>query len=299
MMKKVMTIPEKWNVFKKQLNLDLEQVGLNSLGIVMIISFFVGGVVSIQTSLNMSNPLLPKYLVGWASRDSLILEFSPTMISLILAGKVGSSIASEIGSMRISEQIDALEIMGVNSASFLILPKIIASVLSFPFLVIISMGIGMLGAWIGGLTRPLTHDLFKSMGDKFNIVVQKIVIHTLIEGIFHSSFHCKHKDTGEEAAIDARTSDAIAIAIRYGCPIFTYENILSRAGIIINSPRKEDKTGVEDLNLQEEDDKMAEPQGINTFSLKKLKKMLNKAIEDEDYEKASEIRDEIKKREGK
>ena len=147
--------------------------------------------------------------------------------------------------------------------------------------------------------RPLTHDLFKSMGDKFNIVVQKIVIHTLIEGIFHSSFHCKHKDTGEEAAIDARTSDAIAIAIRYGCPIFTYENILSRAGIIINSPRKEDKTGVEDLNLQEEDDKMAEPQGINTFSLKKLKKMLNKAIEDEDYEKASEIRDEIKKREGK
>ena len=160
MMKKVMTIPEKWNVFKKQLILDIEQVGLNSLGIVMIISFFVGGVVSIQTSLNMSNPLLPKYLVGWASRDSLILEFSPTMISLILAGKVGSSIASEIGSMRISEQIDALEIMGVNSASFLILPKIIASVLSFPFLVIISMGIGMSGAWIGGLTTDVTTTSF-------------------------------------------------------------------------------------------------------------------------------------------
>ena len=160
MMKKVMTIPEKWNVSKKQLILDIEQVGLNSLGIVMIISFFVGGVVSIQTSLNMSNPLLPKYLVGWASRDSLILEFSPTMISLILAGKVGSSIASEIGSMRISEQIDALEIMGVNSASFLILPKIIASVLSFPFLVIISMGIGMSGAWIGGLTTDVTTTSF-------------------------------------------------------------------------------------------------------------------------------------------
>ena len=160
MMKKVMTIPEKWNVFKKQLILDIEQVGLNSLAIVMIISFFVGGVVSIQTSLNMSNPLLPKYLVGWASRDSLILEFSPTMISLILAGKVGSSIASEIGSMRISEQIDALEIMGVNSASFLILPKIIASVLSFPFLVIISMGIGMSGAWIGGLTTDVTTTSF-------------------------------------------------------------------------------------------------------------------------------------------
>ena len=156
MMKKVISIPEKWSVFRKQLILDIERVGLNSLGIVFIISFFVGGVVSIQTSFNMSSPLLPKYLVGWASRDSLILEFSPTMISLILAGKVGSSIASEIGSMRVSEQIDALEIMGVNSASFLILPKIIATVLSFPFLVIISMGIGMIGAWIGGLTTDVS-----------------------------------------------------------------------------------------------------------------------------------------------
>ena len=156
MMKRVINIPEKWSVFRKQLILDIEQIGLNSLGIVFIISFFVGGVVSIQTSLNMSNPLLPKYLVGWASRDSLILEFSPTMISLILAGKVGSSIASEIGSMRVSEQIDALEIMGVNSASFLIFPKIIASILSFPVLVIMSMGIGMIGAWIGGLTTDVT-----------------------------------------------------------------------------------------------------------------------------------------------
>ena len=156
MMKKVMTIPEKWSVFRKQLVLELEKIGLNSIGIVLFISFFVGGVVSIQTALNMQNPLLPKYLIGLASRDSLILEFSPTMISLILAGKVGSSIASEIGSMRVSEQIDALEIMGVNSASFLILPKIIASLFSFPFLVILSMGIGMIGAWIGALSVNVT-----------------------------------------------------------------------------------------------------------------------------------------------
>jgi len=162
MMKKVMVMPEKWSVFRKQLILNIEQIGINSIGIVFIISFFVGGVVSIQTSLNMITPLLPKYLVGWASRDSLILEFSPTMISLILAGKVGSSIASEIGSMRISEQIDALEIMGVNSASFLVLPKIIASILSFPVLVIISMGIGMIGAWIGGLTTDITTPDFLS-----------------------------------------------------------------------------------------------------------------------------------------
>jgi len=156
MMKKVLSKPEKFNVSWKQLLLEIEKVGLNSLGIVMIISFFVGGVVSIQTALNMTNPLIPNYLVGLASRDSLILEFSPTMISLILAGKVGSSIASEIGSMRVSEQIDALEIMGVNSASFLILPKIIAAMFFFPFLVIISMGIGMIGAWVGGLSADVT-----------------------------------------------------------------------------------------------------------------------------------------------
>ena len=162
MMKKVISIPEKWKEFNKQLMLELEKVGLNSLGIVVIISFFVGGVVSIQTSLNMTNPLLPSYLVGFASRDSLILEFSPTMTSLILAGKVGSSIASEIGSMRVTEQIDALDIMGVNSESFLILPKIIASVLAFPFLVIISMSIGVIGAWIGGLSTDVTTADFMS-----------------------------------------------------------------------------------------------------------------------------------------
>jgi len=156
MMNKVMSKPEKFKVFWKQLLLEIERVGLNSIGIVLIISFFVGGVVSIQTAINMSSPLLPKYLVGLASRDSLILEFSPTMISLILAGKVGSSIASELGSMRVSEQLDALEIMGVNSASFLILPKIIATIFFFPFLVIISMGIGMIGAWIGGLSVDVT-----------------------------------------------------------------------------------------------------------------------------------------------
>ena len=156
MMKKVMSKPEKFKVFWKQLLLEIEKVGINSIGIVLFISFFVGGVVSIQTAINMSSPLLPKYLVGLASRDSLILEFAPTMLSLILAGKVGSSIASELGSMRVSEQIDALEIMGVNSASFLILPKIIATIFFFPFLVIISMGIGMVGAWIGGLSVDVT-----------------------------------------------------------------------------------------------------------------------------------------------
>ena len=157
MIKKVISKPEKWSIFRKQLIQEMEKVGLNSIGLVMILSFFVGAVVSIQTSINMSvSPLLPSYLVGLASRDSLILEFSPTMISLILAGKVGSSIASELGSMRVTEQIDALEIMGINSVSFLILPKIISAIFFFPFLIIISMGVGMIGAWVGGLSADIT-----------------------------------------------------------------------------------------------------------------------------------------------
>ena len=153
---KVFSKPKKWNVFKKQILLEVEKVGLNSIWLVLIISLFVGAVVAIQTKFNMESPILPMYLVGVASRDSLILEFSPTMLSLILAGKVGSSISSEIGSMRISEQIDALEITGINSASFLILPKIIATILFFPLLIIISMFIGMIGAWLGGLSAGVT-----------------------------------------------------------------------------------------------------------------------------------------------
>ena len=141
--------------------------------------------------------------------------------------------------------------------------------------------------------RPLTHDLFKTFGDTYDITIQKVIIHTLIEGIFHASFHCKHKISGKETAIDARTSDAIALAIRYACPIFTYEDILTRAGIIVNSSKDKD------LLLEEEEDKLAEDEGLTSYSIEKLERLLEKAIEQEDYEKASEIRDEIKKRKNK
>ncbi len=141
--------------------------------------------------------------------------------------------------------------------------------------------------------RPLTHDIFKTFGDSFDITIQKVVIHTLVEGIFHAAFYCKHIVTGEEVEIDARTSDAIALAIRYSCPIFTYEDILARAGIIIKSTREDIE---DDVLLKLEEDKTTKPQGIDTFSLEKLKKKLATAIEQEDYEKASEIRDEINKR---
>ena len=148
------------------------------------------------------------------------------------------------------------------------------------------------------LDRPLTHDLFKTLGDNFNIIVEKIVIHTLIEGIFHSSFYCKNGITNEIVAIDSRTSDAIAIAIRYGCPIYTYEDILSRAGIILTNDSSED-TDYTELNLNEEEDKSANPKDLRNFNLNKLQKMLSMAIQEEDYEQASEIRDEINTRKSK
>lgn len=142
-------------------------------------------------------------------------------------------------------------------------------------------------------SRPLTHDLFKSFGDKFNIIIQKVIIHTLIDGIFHASFHCRHNITKEEITIDARTSDAIALAIRFACPIFTYDEILSRAGIIVNSFRdKKEKS----LKL---DEKQKHKEDLSTLSSAKLKKLLNLAIEQEDYEKASKIRDEINSRSSK
>ncbi len=138
----------------------MDNLGLESLGIVAIISVFMGAVVTIQTAFNTDHPLLPIYAVGFATRQSIILEFSPTIISLILAGKVGSRIASEIGTMRVTEQIDALEIMGINSAGYLILPKIIASMIINPMLVIISIFLGVFGGWMASYVTsvvPLSH----------------------------------------------------------------------------------------------------------------------------------------------
>ena len=127
MMKVVFTKPKKWLIFWRLLFNEIQLIGINSIPIVILMSSFMGGVIALQTASNMSSPLLPAYTVGYITQSSTILEFSPTIISLILAGKIGSNIASEIGTMRITEQIDALEIMGVNSLNHLVLPKIIAA----------------------------------------------------------------------------------------------------------------------------------------------------------------------------
>jgi phospholipid/cholesterol/gamma-HCH transport system permease protein len=131
-------------------------IGLSSLPIVILMSAFMGGVIALQTASNISSPLLPEYTIGYITQSSTILEFSPTIISLILAGKVGSNIASEIGTMRVTEQIDALEIMGVNSLNFLVLPKITAAIIFFPILVIFSMALSMLGGWISLIVSNLS-----------------------------------------------------------------------------------------------------------------------------------------------
>ncbi|WP_333695709.1 MlaE family ABC transporter permease [Flavobacterium sp.] len=155
MLKEVFNKPLKWSVMRHLIFKEIDDLIIGSLGIVAFISFFVGGVVTIQTALNLTNPLIPKYLIGFATRQSVILEFAPTFISIIMAGKVGSFITSSIGTMRVTEQIDALEVMGVNSLNYLVFPKIIA-LFFYPFVIGLSMFLGVLGGWIAGVYGGFT-----------------------------------------------------------------------------------------------------------------------------------------------
>jgi phospholipid/cholesterol/gamma-HCH transport system permease protein len=147
MLKEIFTKQTKWSVMKSLIFKEIDDLIFGSLGIVAFISFFVGGVVAIQTALNLRNPLIPKYIIGFATRESVVLEFAPTFISIVMAGKMGSFITSSIGSMRVTEQIDALEVMGVNSVNYLVFPKLMAIML-YPFVVGISMFLGVFGGYI-------------------------------------------------------------------------------------------------------------------------------------------------------
>ena len=161
LMGKVFSRPEKRAIYRRRIIYEMESLGLNSIGLTAIISVFIGAVITLQMSINLESPFIPKYIIGYATRETMILEFSSTVVALILAGKVGSSIASEIGTMLITEQIDALEIMGVNSASYLILPKIIATVIFFPLLAILSIVVGLIGGYaitlVTGIIIPDTY----------------------------------------------------------------------------------------------------------------------------------------------
>lgn len=140
--------PEKWKIFWRQFISESDKLILSSVLLVGVISLFIGGVLVIQTASNLENPIIDKMYIGYMVRESLILEFCSTMVALILAGKMGSNISSELGSMRITEQIDAMEMMGVNSAGFLVFPKVAAATILSPFLMLLSLVLGLVGGYL-------------------------------------------------------------------------------------------------------------------------------------------------------
>ncbi|MGF7041743.1 MlaE family ABC transporter permease [Mucilaginibacter lappiensis] len=165
--------PEKFSVYWSEVMREMVSVGIGSLGIIAIISVFIGAVATIQTAFQLVSDFIPKTIVGGITRDSTILEFSPTISALVLAGRVGSSMASQIGTMRVTEQIDALEIMGVNAPGYLISPKIIAGVTMIPLLVIVSVILGLTGGYIAcaASNDVSTADYVTGLTDGFNPVI--------------------------------------------------------------------------------------------------------------------------------
>jgi len=201
MLKEIFNKPTKWLVMKQLILKEIDDLIIGSLGIVAFISFFVGGVVSIQTALNLTNPLIPKYLIGFATRQSVILEFAPTFISIIMAGKMGSFITSSIGTMRVTEQIDALEVMGVNSLNYLVFPKMIALLL-FPFIIGIAMFLGIFGGYLAGVYGGFSSNLEFLEGLQKEFIPFHITyafIKTLVFAFILAtipSFHCYYMKGG-------------------------------------------------------------------------------------------------------
>jgi phospholipid/cholesterol/gamma-HCH transport system permease protein len=163
MLKGMLSKPENPKLYWKEYMHQCSEIGIGSLGIVMIISVFMGAVSAVQTSYQISNPLINKIIISQIVRDTVILEFAPTLICVVLAGVVGSKISSELGNMRVSEQIDALEIMGINTKTYLVLPKIAAAITTIPMLVIVSMFLGIYG---GRLTASMSGVLSADTYDK-------------------------------------------------------------------------------------------------------------------------------------
>jgi phospholipid/cholesterol/gamma-HCH transport system permease protein len=182
-MQNVFTKLERRNVYRKLIMAEVDKIGLQSIGIVVLLSLFMGATVTLQTAANIDSGWIPKWTIGFTTRQTMILEFSSTIVCLILSGKVGSNIASEIGTMRISEQIDALDIMGVNSASYLILPKVIAAVFIFPFLVIIAMSMGITAGAVVGIANGAISYSDYEYGIQYYFQEYDIV-YTLVKTVF-------------------------------------------------------------------------------------------------------------------
>ena len=183
LMGRTFSIPERLRMFAKRYIKEMSQLGVDSIGIVLLISFFIGAVICIQMKVNIQSPWMPHWVTGYVTREIMLLEFSSSIMCLILAGKVGSNIASELGTMRVTQQIDALDIMGVNSASYLILPKILGLVTIMPFLVVFSSALGIIGAYatafVGHMMSP--EDLTAGMHHAFN---QWFVWMSIIKSLF-------------------------------------------------------------------------------------------------------------------
>ena len=216
-----LAIPDRMRMFFKRYTKEMSQLGVDSIGIVLLISFFIGAVICIQMKVNIQSPWMPRWVSGYTTREIMLLEFSSSIMCLILAGKVGSNIASELGTMRVTQQIDALDIMGVNSANYLILPKILGLVTMMPFLVIFSSALGILGAYstayIGHLLTP--DDLTLGIQHSFNswfiwMSILKSMFFAFIIASVSSYFGCTVEGGSVEvgkASTDAVVSSSVLI----------------------------------------------------------------------------------------
>jgi phospholipid/cholesterol/gamma-HCH transport system permease protein len=215
MLTQVFKRPQKGRIFKEALFQEIEELGIKSLGIIAFISFFIGGVIALQTALNLDTPFIPKSLIGFAAKRSIILEFAPTFCSIILAGKVGSYITSSIGSMRVTEQIDALEVMGINSLNYLILPKVLATVFFYPFLIILGMVLGLFGGWLAGVLSGLFNgvDYIEGLQSDFQpFLIFYALIKTLIFAFLIAtvpSYHGYYVKGGSLAVGEASTKAVV------------------------------------------------------------------------------------------
>ncbi|MHA8054151.1 MlaE family ABC transporter permease [Aquirufa sp. Wall-65K1] len=220
---KLFTNPEKFRVYVSLVIQECMDIGINSLLIVTIVASFLGAVTCVQTAANMDNPFVPQYIISLIVRDSTLLELGPTITCVVLSGKVGSSIAGQLGTMRITEQIDALEVMGINSQSYLVLPKILASVITFPMLVTLACFLGIYGGYIAGwLTGAISpqeyiHGIqFQFKGNyMFFALVKSVVFAFLIASI--ASFQGFYTKGGAyevgKASTAAVTNSCIAVLI--------------------------------------------------------------------------------------
>lgn len=206
--------PERMRMFLKRYVKEMSQLGVDSVGIVLLISFFIGAVICIQMKVNIQSPWMPRWVTGYVTREISLLEFSSSIMCLILAGKVGSNIASELGTMRVTQQIDALDIMGVNSAGYLILPKIMGLVTIMPFLVIFSSTMSILGAYatayIGHMMSP--DDLTAGMNHQFNEwFVWMSIIKSLCFAFIISSVSSYYGYTVEGGSVEVGEASTAAV----------------------------------------------------------------------------------------